>query len=125
MKKLFYLFVLLAEGGQDHQVEPESLSRSESHAMPAEGRKPRSHSVRPVRRRTSRRRAASVKSSCAEVDILSPAAMKNAYYISHNAMDCLEFRGFGGWQEERQASQEAQEQKITVITLHVKQRHYN
>ncbi|XP_041942330.1 small lysine-rich protein 1 [Alosa sapidissima] len=66
--------------------------------MPAEGRKPRSHSVRPVRRRTSRRRAASVKSSCAEVDILSPAAMKNAYYISHNAMDCLEFRGFG-WPE--------------------------
>ncbi|XP_040271683.1 small lysine-rich protein 1 [Bufo bufo] len=30
-----------------------------------------------------------------EVDILSPAAMLNAYYISHNAVDCLEFRGFG------------------------------
>ncbi|XP_068128729.1 small lysine-rich protein 1 [Hyperolius riggenbachi] len=29
-----------------------------------------------------------------EVDILSPAAMLNAYYISHNAVDCLEFRGF-------------------------------
>uniref|UniRef100_A0A8C5R2U8 Small lysine rich protein 1 n=1 Tax=Leptobrachium leishanense TaxID=445787 RepID=A0A8C5R2U8_9ANUR len=30
-----------------------------------------------------------------EVDILNPAAMLNAYYISHNAVDCLEFRGFG------------------------------
>ncbi|XP_065121888.1 small lysine-rich protein 1 [Paramisgurnus dabryanus] len=30
-----------------------------------------------------------------DVDILSPAAMENIYYISHNAMDCLEFRGFG------------------------------
>ncbi|XP_041442530.1 small lysine-rich protein 1-like isoform X2 [Xenopus laevis] len=29
-----------------------------------------------------------------EVDILSPAAMLNAYYISHNAVDCLSFRGF-------------------------------
>ncbi|KAG8576746.1 hypothetical protein GDO81_009952 [Engystomops pustulosus] len=29
-----------------------------------------------------------------EVDVLSPAAMLNAYYISHNAVDCLEFRGF-------------------------------
>jgi len=29
------------------------------------------------------------------VDILSPAAMENIYYISHNAVDCLEFRGFG------------------------------
>ncbi|XP_069483863.1 small lysine-rich protein 1 [Ambystoma mexicanum] len=28
-------------------------------------------------------------------DILSPAAMLNAYYISHNAADCLTFRGFG------------------------------
>nr|XP_009859037.1 small lysine-rich protein 1-like [Ciona intestinalis] len=30
-----------------------------------------------------------------EVDILSPAAMTNAYYICHNAPDCLEKRGFG------------------------------
>ena len=29
-----------------------------------------------------------------EVDILSPAAMLNAYYICHNAPACLEFRGF-------------------------------
>ncbi|XP_062374336.1 small lysine-rich protein 1 [Sardina pilchardus] len=66
--------------------------------MPAEGRKQRSHSARPSRRRRSRRRASSAKSPRAEVDILSPAAMTNAYYISHNAMDCLEFRGFG-WPE--------------------------
>ncbi|XP_019343192.1 small lysine-rich protein 1 [Alligator mississippiensis] len=29
-----------------------------------------------------------------DVDILSPAAMLNAYYIAHNAPACLEFRGF-------------------------------
>ncbi|KAM6385912.1 small lysine-rich protein 1 isoform 1-T2 [Alca torda] len=29
-----------------------------------------------------------------EVDILSPAAMLNAYYICNNAAACLEFRGF-------------------------------
>ncbi|XP_073185039.1 small lysine-rich protein 1 isoform X1 [Lepidochelys kempii] len=34
------------------------------------------------------------KKPVSEVDILSPAAMLNAYYISHNAAACLEFRGF-------------------------------
>ncbi|XP_077196522.1 small lysine-rich protein 1 [Paroedura picta] len=34
------------------------------------------------------------KKAAAEVDILSPAAMLNAYYIAHNAAACLEFRGF-------------------------------
>ncbi|XP_004856410.1 small lysine-rich protein 1 [Heterocephalus glaber] len=29
-----------------------------------------------------------------EVDILSPAAMLNLYYIAHNAADCLQLRGF-------------------------------
>ncbi|ELW48034.1 hypothetical protein TREES_T100001062 [Tupaia chinensis] len=29
-----------------------------------------------------------------EVDILSPAAMLNLYYISHNVADCLHLRGF-------------------------------
>ncbi|XP_074757748.1 small lysine-rich protein 1 isoform X1 [Athene noctua] len=29
-----------------------------------------------------------------EVDLLSPAAMLNAYYICHNAPAFLEFRGF-------------------------------
>ncbi|XP_023558637.1 small lysine-rich protein 1 [Octodon degus] len=29
-----------------------------------------------------------------EVDILSPAAMLNLYYIAHNAADCLLLRGF-------------------------------
>ncbi|XP_041058231.1 small lysine-rich protein 1 [Carcharodon carcharias] len=29
-----------------------------------------------------------------EVDILSPAAMFNLYYISHNVTDSLSFRGF-------------------------------
>ncbi|KAM8812124.1 small lysine-rich protein 1 [Rhynchonycteris naso] len=29
-----------------------------------------------------------------EVDILSPPAMRNLYYIAHNAADCLHMRGF-------------------------------
>lgn len=29
-----------------------------------------------------------------EVDILSPAAVINAYYICHNVADCLNARGF-------------------------------
>ncbi|XP_051889701.1 small lysine-rich protein 1 [Pristis pectinata] len=29
-----------------------------------------------------------------EVDILSPAAMFNLYYISHNVPSCLAYRGF-------------------------------
>ncbi|XP_067324504.1 small lysine-rich protein 1 [Anolis sagrei] len=34
------------------------------------------------------------KKAAAEVDILSPAAMLNLYYIAHNAAAGLEFRGF-------------------------------
>jgi len=32
--------------------------------------------------------------SCTVVDILSPAAMLNAYYICHNVQDLMFFRGF-------------------------------
>lgn len=28
------------------------------------------------------------------MDILSPAAMLNLYYIAHNVADCLQLRGF-------------------------------
>ncbi|KAI1239567.1 hypothetical protein IHE44_0012693 [Lamprotornis superbus] len=34
-----------------------------------------------------------VKKDVIEVDLFSPAAMLNAYYISHNAAAFLEFRG--------------------------------
>ncbi|XP_014008375.1 small lysine-rich protein 1 [Salmo salar] len=66
-------------------------------------RKSRSHSGKPVkkaerRRRSSKKRSVSAKATKSEVDILSPAAMQNVYYISHNAVDCLAFRGFG-WPE--------------------------
>uniref|UniRef100_A0A8C5A8Z4 Uncharacterized protein n=1 Tax=Gadus morhua TaxID=8049 RepID=A0A8C5A8Z4_GADMO len=43
----------------------------------------------------SKKRSSSARTSQAEVDILSPAAMENLYYIAHNAADCLELRGFG------------------------------
>ncbi|ELK13861.1 hypothetical protein PAL_GLEAN10019141 [Pteropus alecto] len=34
------------------------------------------------------------KQKKSEVDILSPAAMLNLYYIAHNVADCLRMRGF-------------------------------
>ncbi|XP_048158087.1 small lysine-rich protein 1 [Corvus hawaiiensis] len=34
------------------------------------------------------------KKDVKEVDLFSPAAMLNAYYISHNASAFLEFRGY-------------------------------
>uniref|UniRef100_UPI0037E9C2A7 small lysine-rich protein 1 n=1 Tax=Semicossyphus pulcher TaxID=241346 RepID=UPI0037E9C2A7 len=67
--------------------------------MPPKSRKSRSHSSRPAKKsgstKTPQKRSSSAKSPKTEVDILSPAAMENVYYISHNAVDCLEFRGFG------------------------------
>nr|XP_046235452.1 small lysine-rich protein 1 [Scatophagus argus] len=67
--------------------------------MPTKSRKSRSHSSRPAKKsgspKTPKKRSTSAKSTKTEVDILSPAAMENVYYISHNAVDCLEFRGFG------------------------------
>ncbi|XP_066523287.1 small lysine-rich protein 1 [Hoplias malabaricus] len=65
--------------------------------MPLKTKK--SESARPKKKsekkRSSKKKSASSKPKQPEVDILSPAAMENAYYISHNAVDCLVFRGFG------------------------------
>jgi len=36
----------------------------------------------------------SLESKKSEIDILSPAAMLNAYYICHDVTDCMEKRGF-------------------------------
>ncbi|KAF7658447.1 hypothetical protein LDENG_00012440 [Lucifuga dentata] len=58
-----------------------------------------SHSSRPAKKtaklKSPKKRSSSATSTKAEVDLLSPAARENVYYISHNAMDCLHFRGFG------------------------------
>ncbi|KAJ8006773.1 hypothetical protein DPEC_G00110700 [Dallia pectoralis] len=64
-----------------------------------ESKMSRSHSGRPVKKternkKTSKKRSVSAKATKSKVDILSPAAMENVYYISHNAVDCLKFRGF-------------------------------
>lgn len=62
-------------------------------------RKPRSHSPKPAKKtggqKTPKTRSTSAKPPKTEVDLLSAAAMENLFYISHNAADCLEFRGFG------------------------------
>ncbi|XP_032361088.1 small lysine-rich protein 1 [Etheostoma spectabile] len=69
--------------------------------MPTKSRKSRSHISSPAKKSGSQKApqktSSSAKSPKTEVDILSPAAMENVYYISHNAVDCLVFRGFG-WQ---------------------------
>ncbi|XP_028250753.1 small lysine-rich protein 1 [Parambassis ranga] len=61
--------------------------------------KSRSHSSKSAKKaggpKTPKKKSSNAKSTNTEVDILSPAARENAYYISHNAADCLSFRGFG------------------------------
>lgn len=72
--------------------------------QPTKSRKPRSHSSKPANKTRKQKppsnTSANVKSTATELDILSAAAMENLYYISHNAMDCLTFRGFG-WQHSK------------------------
>ncbi|MCJ8743320.1 hypothetical protein PDJAM_G00092540 [Pangasius djambal] len=81
------------------QYSPE---KSRHLRMPTGTKKSKSHSAKPRKKsdkkRLSKKRSASTTCTKPAVDILSPAAMENAYYISHNAVDCLEFRGFG-WPE--------------------------
>ncbi|UJR23500.1 hypothetical protein I4U23_026498 [Adineta vaga] len=54
-------------------------------------------SKRKIRQKsTSPKRKARAKSANVrpEIDVLSPAAVINAYYICHDVSDCLEARGF-------------------------------
>ncbi|XP_031721468.1 small lysine-rich protein 1, partial [Anarrhichthys ocellatus] len=75
------------------------FERSKSFCMPTKSGKSRSHSSRPTKKteskNTQKKEVLYAKSTRTDVDILSPAAVENVYYISHNAVDCLEFRGFG------------------------------
>ncbi|CAI9160651.1 unnamed protein product [Rangifer tarandus platyrhynchus] len=45
-------------------------------------------------KKKSRGKSRGKKQKKPEVDILSPAAMLNLYYIAHNVADCLQLRGF-------------------------------
>ncbi|XP_062238666.1 small lysine-rich protein 1 [Platichthys flesus] len=45
--------------------------------------------------KTPKKSLSSAKTTKTEGDIFSLAARENVYYISHNAVDCLAFRGFG------------------------------
>ncbi|XP_070558097.1 small lysine-rich protein 1-like [Ptychodera flava] len=62
--------------------ERKSRSRSPSGKKKGKGRKKSAKSASP-------------KPAKKPVDIMSPDAMTNAYYICHNAVDLLESRGFG------------------------------
>ncbi|XP_072233665.1 small lysine-rich protein 1 [Leuresthes tenuis] len=62
--------------------------------MPNKSRKSGSHK-KTRRPKKTKKSSSSAKCTENEVDIFSPAAMENLYYISHNAAHCLEFRGFG------------------------------
>ena len=60
--------------------------------------KPRGRSKSPSKKKTSKKKgkakSRSVSPQKNNVDLLSKAAMENAYYISHNATQFLSFRGF-------------------------------
>ncbi|XP_063782798.1 small lysine-rich protein 1 [Pseudophryne corroboree] len=51
-------------------------------------------SAKPKSKGKKSKKSKKSKEPKAVVDILSPEAMLNAYYISHNVVDCLGFRGF-------------------------------
>ncbi|XP_048862007.1 small lysine-rich protein 1 [Brienomyrus brachyistius] len=67
--------------------------------MPTKTRTSKLESAEPTKKNkrkiSSKKRSLNVKSVQKEVDIFSAAAMENVYYIAHNAVDCLRFRGFG------------------------------
>ncbi|CAF0762071.1 unnamed protein product [Didymodactylos carnosus] len=54
----------------------------------------RAASSSPKRQGSKKRSKSAVESRNTQVDILSPAAIINAYYICHNVADCLDARGF-------------------------------
>nr|XP_023657429.1 small lysine-rich protein 1 [Paramormyrops kingsleyae] len=67
--------------------------------MPTKTRTSKLQSAEPTKKNkrkiSSKKRSLNVKSAEKEGDIFSAAAMENVYYIAHNAVDCLQFRGFG------------------------------
>ncbi|XP_077985957.1 small lysine-rich protein 1-like [Glandiceps talaboti] len=63
-------------------------------ALPRD-RKSRSRSPSGKKKGKKKAKSASPKPTKKPVDIMSPEAMTNAYYICHNAVDVLEARGFG------------------------------
>ncbi|KAM8820178.1 small lysine-rich protein 1 [Eudromia elegans] len=67
-------------------LDVESLSSIAGLAMVVKGSKPKRGKGKGSKKKT--------KKVTKEVDVLSPAAMLNAYYVCHNAPACLELRGF-------------------------------
>ncbi|KAK2858883.1 hypothetical protein Q5P01_003503 [Channa striata] len=64
--------------------------------MPTKSKKSRPNKSRLAKKAGNQKASKNTSGSAkTEVDLLSPAAMENVYYISHNAVDCLQFRGFG------------------------------
>ncbi|XP_014840470.1 PREDICTED: small lysine-rich protein 1, partial [Poecilia mexicana] len=55
----------------------------------------KSKSAKKTRSPKTLKKKPSSKCNKMEVNILSCAAVENLYYMSHNAPDCLECRGFG------------------------------
>lgn len=92
----FYLLLHFHNGQKEKNLFQKLIIKT---LQPSGTKKSRSQSAKPAtkskKKRSSKKRSVSAKSTKTDVDILSPAAMENIYYISHNAVDCLEFRGFG------------------------------
>ncbi|KAM9836049.1 small lysine-rich protein 1 [Aulostomus maculatus] len=83
-------------------------------SKPPKSRKSRSNSSKPAKKTgNTKKRSSSAKSIKTELDLLSPAAMENLYYISHNAGDCLAFRGFGWPRKKSKKRKKGKKQKRT------------
>nr|XP_026248598.1 small lysine-rich protein 1 [Urocitellus parryii] len=75
-------------------MEPKNASTSQQRLAQALGCCFRSRVPCKGKKGKSHRKSRGKKQKKPEVDILSPAAMLNLYYIAHNVADCLQLRGF-------------------------------
>lgn len=81
-----------------------------------ESRKSTPHSSKPAK--APKKGSSRAKSVPTAADTFSPAATENLYYISHHAVDCLTFRGFGwskGKNKKKKKGTKRKKKKITPI----------
>ena len=80
----------------ENAARPTHSSKGTKSKKPKSSRsKSRSKSRSPSRKGGKKSARKGSSKSVKDVDLMSPAAMSNAYYVCHNAVDFLNARGFG------------------------------
>ncbi|KAK2494902.1 hypothetical protein MC885_017582 [Smutsia gigantea] len=98
MQSLVTCFPLVRPTSQGKATLPPAWILAGAHYLPralaACGSKSTGAELGKGKRGKGRAKSHGKKQKKPEVDILSPAAMLNLYYIAHNVADCLHLRGF-------------------------------